>query len=61
MPFGTGKTSTMKILTADDDPLSRRLLEKTLLQAGYETRPVPFAINMLRTDGVATFTSLPPR
>lgn len=26
----------MKVLIADDDPLSRRLLEKTLLRAGYE-------------------------
>jgi DNA-binding response OmpR family regulator len=31
----------MKILIADDDPLSRRLLEKTLLQAGYDVLPVP--------------------
>ena len=26
----------MKILIADDDPLSRHLLEKTLLRAGYD-------------------------
>lgn len=31
----------MKILIADDDPLSRRLLEKTLMRAGYEVIPVP--------------------
>jgi two-component system, cell cycle response regulator len=31
----------MKILIADDDPLSRRLLEKTLLQAGYDVFSVP--------------------
>jgi two-component system cell cycle response regulator len=31
----------MKILIADDDPLSRRLLEKTLLQAGYDVLAVP--------------------
>jgi len=31
----------MKILIADDDALSRRLLEKTLMRAGYEVIPVP--------------------
>jgi len=31
----------MKILIADDDPVSRRLLEKTLLQAGYDVLAVP--------------------
>jgi two-component system, cell cycle response regulator len=31
----------MKILIADDDPVSRRLLEKTLLQAGYDVSAVP--------------------
>jgi len=31
----------VKILIADDDPLSRRLLEKTLMRAGYEVVPVP--------------------
>ena len=31
----------MKILIADDDPLSRRLLEKTLLRAGYDVLAVP--------------------
>jgi diguanylate cyclase (GGDEF)-like protein len=30
----------VKILIADDDALSRRLLEKTLLRAGYEVMPV---------------------
>ena len=30
----------MKILIADDDALSRRLLEKTLVRAGYEVMPV---------------------
>ena len=30
----------MKILIADDDALSRRLLERTLLRAGYEVVPV---------------------
>jgi diguanylate cyclase (GGDEF)-like protein len=30
----------VKILIADDDALSRRLLEKTLLRAGYEVTPV---------------------
>src|SRR6267154_2225641 len=30
----------MKILIADDDALSRRLLEKTLVHAGYEVVPV---------------------
>ena len=31
----------MKILIADDDPLSRRLLEKTLERVGYEVISVP--------------------
>ena len=31
----------MKILIADDDAFSRRLLEKTLMRAGYEVIPVP--------------------
>jgi two-component system cell cycle response regulator len=31
----------MKILIADDDPVSRRLLEKTLLRAGYDVLAVP--------------------
>jgi two-component system cell cycle response regulator len=31
----------MKILIADDDPVSRRLLKKTLLQAGYDVLAVP--------------------
>jgi two-component system cell cycle response regulator len=31
----------MKILIADDDPLSRRLLEITLLRAGYDVLAVP--------------------
>ncbi len=31
----------MKILIADDEALSRRLLEKTLQKAGYEVLPVP--------------------
>jgi DNA-binding response OmpR family regulator len=30
----------VKILIADDDVLSRRLLEKTLVRAGYEVTPV---------------------
>ena len=30
----------MKILIADDDTVSRRLLERTLLRAGYEVVPV---------------------
>lgn len=30
----------MKILIADDDSLSRRLLERTLVRAGYEVMPV---------------------
>ena len=30
----------MKILVADDDALSRRLLEKTLERAGYEVTAV---------------------
>jgi two-component system, cell cycle response regulator len=30
----------MKILIADDEALSRRLLEKTLLRAGYEVLTV---------------------
>jgi CheY-like chemotaxis protein len=33
---GIRRASTMKILIADDDPLSRHLLEKTLLRAGYD-------------------------
>jgi CheY-like chemotaxis protein len=31
----------MKILIADDDPLSRRVLEKTLERVGYEVISVP--------------------
>ena len=31
----------MKILIADDDPISRRLLEKTLQVAGYDVVAVP--------------------
>jgi len=31
----------MKILIADDDALSRRLLQKTLMRAGYDVIPVP--------------------
>jgi two-component system, cell cycle response regulator len=31
----------MKILIADDDPISRRLLEKTLQVAGYDVLAVP--------------------
>jgi two-component system cell cycle response regulator len=31
----------MKILIADDDPISRRLLEKTLRRAGYDVVAVP--------------------
>lgn len=33
--------SAMKILIADDDPVSRRLLEKTLQAAGYDVLAVP--------------------
>jgi len=40
----------MKILIADDDPLSRRLLEKTLLRAAYEVVSV--------ADGRQALTSL---
>ena len=31
-----GKREGMRILIADDDPLTRRLLQKTLEHAGYE-------------------------
>ncbi len=45
----------MKILIADDDPLSRHLLEKTLLRAGYDVVAVQngmaAAEQMCKEDG----------
>jgi two-component system, cell cycle response regulator len=45
----------MKILIADDDPVSRRLLDKTLLRAGYDViaveNGVAAAEELCRQDG----------
>jgi two-component system, cell cycle response regulator len=50
-----GEHSPMMILVADDDVLSRRLLEKTLERAGYEVIAVEngrLAVeNLCRQDG----------
>jgi CheY-like chemotaxis protein len=45
----------MKILIADDDPVSRRLLDKTLLRAGYDVIAVENGVaaagELCRQDG----------